>query len=324
MTTPQTQGWYDDPDGSDALRYFDGEVWTPQRKRKPAAPQYPGTEQSVPPPGTGGHPPVSPGFAPPADPFDAYSPSGHTKPNAANNVPPWTPPPIVYGYPGPIVEAGSYPSAPVAGQGISTSRIPQQQWLARLQGGMVGGVDQAIGLAMAAGAVTLIAASFTTWCRARGPYTDLHGMGSVTLSFPGMGSPTASGTFTDGTVSGTVTNLASSGGVFLPSNTNPGWVSLVLGIVVLIAALAYLWLPQRKYVAAAVAAVSASAAVLCISHLFDIRGTFGDPADVAGMDFSVGGGLAVACLVSFGLAILGTAAYLMGAKQQPGGDNRVQ
>lgn len=34
MTTPISRGWYDDPDGSDAERYFDGQEWTPQRRRK--------------------------------------------------------------------------------------------------------------------------------------------------------------------------------------------------------------------------------------------------------------------------------------------------
>lgn len=39
MTTPCTAGWYNDPDGSDAERYFDGEGWTPQRRRKPTMPR---------------------------------------------------------------------------------------------------------------------------------------------------------------------------------------------------------------------------------------------------------------------------------------------
>ncbi|WP_363113788.1 DUF2510 domain-containing protein [Mycobacterium sp.] len=32
---PSSPGWYDDPDGSQAERYFDGRQWTPQRRRKP-------------------------------------------------------------------------------------------------------------------------------------------------------------------------------------------------------------------------------------------------------------------------------------------------
>jgi len=39
MTTPRSAGWYDDPDGSGAERYFDGQAWTPQRRRKPPIPQ---------------------------------------------------------------------------------------------------------------------------------------------------------------------------------------------------------------------------------------------------------------------------------------------
>lgn len=34
MTTPQP-GWYDDPDDSNAQRYWDGQTWPPHRQRKP-------------------------------------------------------------------------------------------------------------------------------------------------------------------------------------------------------------------------------------------------------------------------------------------------
>jgi uncharacterized membrane protein YeaQ/YmgE (transglycosylase-associated protein family) len=36
MTTPPP-GWYDDPQGANAQRYWDGQDWTPQRRRKPVA-----------------------------------------------------------------------------------------------------------------------------------------------------------------------------------------------------------------------------------------------------------------------------------------------
>jgi Protein of unknown function (DUF2510) len=39
MTTPDQPGWYDDPDDSNAQRYWDGQKWTPHRQRKPHSPQ---------------------------------------------------------------------------------------------------------------------------------------------------------------------------------------------------------------------------------------------------------------------------------------------
>lgn len=35
MTTPNQPGWYDDPQDSNAQRYWDGQDWTPHRQRKP-------------------------------------------------------------------------------------------------------------------------------------------------------------------------------------------------------------------------------------------------------------------------------------------------
>jgi len=37
MTTLHQPGWYDDPDDSSAVRYWDGRVWTPYRQRKPTS-----------------------------------------------------------------------------------------------------------------------------------------------------------------------------------------------------------------------------------------------------------------------------------------------
>ena len=40
MTTPETPppGWYDDPDHSGSLRYWDGATWTNHREPKPTPP----------------------------------------------------------------------------------------------------------------------------------------------------------------------------------------------------------------------------------------------------------------------------------------------
>ncbi|WP_142276593.1 DUF2510 domain-containing protein, partial [Mycobacterium alsense] len=40
MSTPQP-GWYDDPENSNAQRYWDGQNWTPQRQRKDTTPTAP-------------------------------------------------------------------------------------------------------------------------------------------------------------------------------------------------------------------------------------------------------------------------------------------
>lgn len=51
MTTPLGPGWYDDPDGSpDAERRWDGQNWTPERRRKPTqrAPRPPVAPYSAP------------------------------------------------------------------------------------------------------------------------------------------------------------------------------------------------------------------------------------------------------------------------------------
>lgn len=67
MTTPTTAGWYDDPQDSNALRYWDGHDWTVHRERKAAsrpnpAPVVPAPPQQAPPPLTA--PPPTPPVAP--------------------------------------------------------------------------------------------------------------------------------------------------------------------------------------------------------------------------------------------------------------------
>jgi uncharacterized protein DUF2510 len=67
MTTPNP-GWYDDPEDSNALRYWDGQGWTPQRQPKTTSasagqsttqtPQHPPAPPAPPPP-TGGTTPKS-------------------------------------------------------------------------------------------------------------------------------------------------------------------------------------------------------------------------------------------------------------------------
>ncbi|WP_082958202.1 DUF2510 domain-containing protein [Mycobacterium alsense] len=60
MTTPNQPGWYDDPQDSNAQRYWDGQSWTLHRQRKPAARPAP-----PPPQGPQAPPPAQAPNAPP-------------------------------------------------------------------------------------------------------------------------------------------------------------------------------------------------------------------------------------------------------------------
>lgn len=74
MTTPDKPGWYDDPHDSKALRYWDGQDWTPHRERKAASRPAPQ--------------PVIPSSAPPPPPASTLPPP----PSSAQSVPPPPPP----------------------------------------------------------------------------------------------------------------------------------------------------------------------------------------------------------------------------------------
>jgi Protein of unknown function (DUF2510) len=50
MTTPDQPGWYDDPQNSNAQRYWDGQNWTPHRQRKNTTPTTRDPGSVAPPP----------------------------------------------------------------------------------------------------------------------------------------------------------------------------------------------------------------------------------------------------------------------------------
>jgi fructose-specific phosphotransferase system IIC component len=129
----------------------------------------------------------------------------------------------------------------------------------------------------------------------------------VTASFPGLGEPRISGTYSDVAIT---SNMNVNSPLFQLHNTDPGWIALALGIVALLAGAAYLWLPQRKIAAVAVAVLGAIAGVICVSHFFDVRATFGNPPNLADVNFSPGAGLVAACILSFSVTALGVWAYI--------------
>ena len=170
-----------------------------------------------------------------------------------------------------------------------------------------GGVHRIIGLLIAGGGVGLIVASFAVWGRVRTVRTDNGALESSTVSFPGLGQPSITGTYSEGNTSATVN-------VSIPPtlhNTNPGWISLVLGIVAIIAGIAYVWLRHRRIVAIAVAILGATSGLYCIGHILDVRGTFNDPPDLAAVKFSPGAGLVASCVLSFALVAAGITAFIV-------------
>jgi hypothetical protein len=292
MTMPHSPGWYDDPDGSDAERYFDGQDWTPQRRRKAPTPKR-APQVSDP------YGPTYP--SPPAGPYVPPAPAGPTIPYDAYSSPA---PPGAYGQPPPTGPVDPYGAVPPA--------YPQQPPLLRLRSGMATGVNRTLGLLIAAAGLALIVAAFVPWGRIRHVESDNGLLVATTVSFPGIGEPHFSATLSDGAISGNL-NMNNSPLLQLHS-ASPGWIAFLLGVVALISGAAYLWLPQRKIVAIGIAVLGSIAGVMCVSHLFDLRATFGSPPDLADLNFSPDVGLIAACVLSFGVATLGVAAYILDSK----------
>jgi Protein of unknown function (DUF2510) len=90
MTTPQQPGWYDDPNDAKAQRYWDGQDWTPQRRRKPVSGSTP---QPVAAPPTLPRPSAAPP-PPPPPPSALPPPVAGAQPQVATAPP--APPPVSY------------------------------------------------------------------------------------------------------------------------------------------------------------------------------------------------------------------------------------
>lgn len=307
--TPQSAGWYDDPDSAAALRYFDGHEWTPQRKRKPPAAARPApTDPYISAPSMSQSSPYGPAYQYPADPGDAVGappPAYSGDPYAPSNY---------FGTAVPHGSADNYPPL-AAGPGAQYSTFPpagrSSPWL-----GMGAGTDRIIGIIAILAGVALAVTPFFAWGRATGSAELGNGtFASITLSFPGFGDPTLAMNMSgdDGT--------SLRGKVDIPQlhamhSTNPGWIAFVLGLVAIIAGVAYLWLRYRLIVAVAIAVVSGIAVVILLSQLLDLSGTFGGPPGVPADKFSPGPGLVAACLLAFVLAAASIATAIVQWRQQ--------
>jgi cobalamin synthase len=172
-------------------------------------------------------------------------------------------------------------------------------------------VQQALAALIGLAGVGLIIVSFLQWGRARAVVNGIGALVSATASFPGLGDPTVTATYSDETFAGKMnfeTPL---------HNSNPGWVALVCGILAIVAGIAYLRLRQWRVVTIAVAVLGLIAGLTCVTYMVDVRGAFNDPANWADANFSPGVGLIAAFGLSLVLIALGVAAFVLEWRATP-------
>jgi hypothetical protein len=88
------------------------------------------------------------------------------------------------------------------------------------------------------------------------------------------------------------------------------WVAVV-GVLIVTAAAAYLWLPPRTEAAIGVAVLGGIGSVFCLSNALNVGGTFNDAIDVSYDHYSLGPGLVVACAMTVVLTALGVTAFVL-------------
>ncbi|MBU8813021.1 DUF2510 domain-containing protein [Mycolicibacterium goodii] len=169
--------------------------------------------------------------------------------------------------------------------------------------------SEAIALLLAFCGLAFIAAAFQTWGKVS-DFVEL-GDGSMTLSveYPGLGEPTRSGRSSDIAFQVFPENVA--------HNTNPGWIALVLGVLIVVAGVAYYFEWNRKIVALIAAVVGIAGLIVCISYLMDLRGAFGNPAVLVGADFSPGLGLIATTALSVVVTLAGAGAFFYEQRVSP-------
>jgi len=88
------------------------------------------------------------------------------------------------------------------------------------------------------------------------------------------------------------------------------WVA-VIGVLIVCAGAAYLWLRPRTEAAIAVGVLAGIGSVLCLSNALDVRGMFKEALDLGYAHHSPGFGLIVACTMTVMLTALGVTAVVL-------------
>jgi hypothetical protein len=88
------------------------------------------------------------------------------------------------------------------------------------------------------------------------------------------------------------------------------WVA-VIGVLIIAASAAYLWLLPREETAIAVAVLAGIGSVFCLSYAFSVRRIFGETLGLPYAHYSLGFGLVVACTMTVVLIALGVAAFVL-------------
>jgi hypothetical protein len=167
------------------------------------------------------------------------------------------------------------------------------------------GHSEAIALLLALSGLAFVASAFGTWGRVREAAYVAGNDLTFSATFPGVGSPSQRGRVSDGT--GTLEVIPTDS----LSNTNPGWIALALGVLLLAAGVAYYLAWNRKAVGAVAAALSVAGLIVCIGYLIDVRGAFDDPMGLANFEFSPGLGLISATALAAFATVLGSAAFIV-------------
>jgi hypothetical protein len=169
--------------------------------------------------------------------------------------------------------------------------------------------SEAIALLLSFCGLAFIAAAFQTW----GKVSDFVNLGgdsmSLSVEYPGLGDPARSARSSDIAFQVFPENVA--------HNTNPGWIALVLGVLIVVAGVAYYFEWNRKIVAVVAAVVGLAGLIVCISYLMDLRGAFGNPAVLLGADFSPGLGLIATTALSVVVTVAGAGAFFYEQRTSP-------